>query len=318
MPLSGDEQNLLDFALGGLPGWFSDTEQRVLDVEGGMAKQMGAAWDVITYWFSQTLIGDAVGATGDDPDWLQQHAMDRDTRRANGELDEVLRPRLRKFPDALNRATLISIAQDMVDAAGVSGDVAMVELRRDRGYFGTWLAMSGTGGTFADLGGGLAGFTPDEGWGGRAPWLDYTQLSGEPFDFALTIDNAADSNNENPSQGIEFKISAVVGDRVTYPNAGVVPGADPTCTWRIERYVYGATDINDHILTAEVDASPPTGSPRCKSYYSRGYRFGDSYPTIILILPYGSDAALATAVAEAVRQRKAAGVRVYVERRQSP
>jgi creatinine amidohydrolase/Fe(II)-dependent formamide hydrolase-like protein len=38
----------------------------------------------------------------------------------------------------------------------------------------------------------------------------------------------------------------------------------------------------------------------------------------IIILPYGTDAALAASVAETVRQRRAAGVVYAIEYRQSP
>ncbi len=297
MPLSAEEEDLLDFALGTLPGWFSDEEQRDLAIEGGMAKQMGAAWDTITYWFDQTLIGEAVDATGDDPDWLQQHAMDRDTRRADGETDPVLRVRLQKFPDALTRATLISIAQDLVDAAGVSGDVAMVELRRDRAYLTTRAPMTGTGGTFA-VAGTVVTFTPDELPWPRPPYQDPSIV--QVLSSKLVISGAASAANDGTHD-----ITGVVLDAAQYTDASAVAEADPTVTWRVDWY-----DSDGNLLTA--------GAGRADAYLSRGYRCGDTYPAIILILPFGSDAALGLAVAEAIRQRKAAGVRVYVERRLSP
>jgi len=297
MPLSTEEQELLDFALGTLPPWFSDTDQRDHALEGGMAKQMGAAWDTITYWFDQTLIGEAVGPTGNDPDWLQQHAIDRGTRRQNGEDDTTLQLRLQKFPDALTRSLLLSVAQDLVDDAGVSGTVAMVELRRDRAYLTTRAPMTGTGGTFAGSGSART-FTPDTLPWPRPPFQDPTVAP--PITSKLVISGAADAANDGT-----HVITGLDENAVTYTDASSGSGADATVTWRVDWY-----DADGNLLTA--------GAGRRDAYLSRGHRMGDTYPAIILILPFGSSAALGLAVTEAIRQRKAAGVRVYVERRLSP
>lgn len=75
-----------------------------------------------------------------------------------------------------------------------------------------------------------------------------------------------------------------------------------------------------------------TPSGRKDAFLSRGYRATVPYPggtgadagklryphAFVVILPYGSSAALATAVAEFLRQRKASGFRASVERRLNP
>lgn len=297
MALSTEEQDLLDFAMGGLPSWFSDTDQRDLAIEGALAKQLGAAWDVITYWFSQTLIGEAVGATADDPDWLQQHAVDRGTRRQAAENDTTLQLRLQKFPDALTRALLISVAQQLVDDAAVSGTVAMVELRRDRAYLTARAPMSGTGGTFA-VAGSVVTFTPTVLPWPRPPFQDPSIV--RVLTSKLVISGAANASNNGT-----HVVTSLSGNGARYTDASAGAGADATVAWRVDWY-----DADGNLLTA--------GAGRRDAYLSRGFRCGDTYPAIVLILPFGSSAALGLAVTEAVRQRKAGGVRVYVERRMSP
>jgi hypothetical protein len=57
---------------------------------------------------------------------------------------------------------------------------------------------------------------------------------------------------------------------------------------------------------------------RHSAYLGRGYRMAKPGSAFIIILPYGSTAATAAAVREALRQKKAAGIRALVEWRQSP
>jgi hypothetical protein len=63
------------------------------------------------------------------------------------------------------------------------------------------------------------------------------------------------------------------------------------------------------------------GTGRKLAYFSRGYRMAGTTreaTKIIVILPFGTSAATAQSIAEALRQKKAGGVAVIVERRQSP
>jgi hypothetical protein len=303
MALTDDEQELLDFALASLPHWFSAPE-RDFAIEGGMAKQLGAAKAQIAYWFGQTLITSATGPGVDTPDWLNQHAKDRGTRRQASESDGALRIRLRQYPDALTRELLLAIAQDMIDEAGVSGTVAMVELRRDRAHLVTNAPQSGVGSIFAAsvlypgkrLVAGSAGIA--EGW--LAPPL-FGQGVVHLGDVAHKIVIAGASAGNNGT----FAIEALEGNSAVITNGSAVDEVKPFATWRVDRY-----DADGNLLTG--------GTGRAEAYLSRGYRCGSTYPTILLILPYGTDADLAAGVLEAIRQRKAAGVRVIVERRTSP
>ena len=295
MALTSEEQELLDFALAALPPWFSDAEGRDFAVEGGMAKMAGAARAQVDYWFSQTLISEAVGPTSTTPDWLGQHARDRGTRRQDGEVDDDLRRRLRTFEDALTVSSIMDAAQAALDEAGVTGDLAMVELRRDRGFFVVNQAMTGTGGTFVAQAGNLHSFVPDVDWP-RPPIGGLRQN----ITWKLVISGADSAGNDGT-----FEITDLDGDRAVYTNASGVAEVDAGVAWRVDRY-----DAEDNILTE--------GSGRLDAYMSRGFRMGSQYGTIILILPYGTSAATAASVAEAVRLKKAAGVRVIVERRLNP
>jgi hypothetical protein len=305
MALTTDEQELLDFALASLPSWFSSPE-RDFAIEGGMAKQMGAARAQSAYWFAQTLIGGATGATSDTPDWLNQHAKDRGTRRQASESDAALRIRLRQYPDALTRELLLSIIQDMLTDAGVAGAPAMVELRRDRAHLTTNEPQSGTGVSFSPSLAypgkrRLAIYPPGtaDNWA-APPLFGQGTVHLSEIVHKIVISGALSAGNDGT-----FVIEALEGNCAVITNAAYVGEPDPGASWRVDRY-----DRDGNLMTG--------GSGRADAYCDRGYRCGSTYPTILLILPYGTSAALAASVLETVRQRKAAGVRVIVERRQSP
>lgn len=295
MALTAEEQELLDFALAGMPPWFRDTEARDMALEGAYAKMMGAARAQTSYWFGQALIGTATGATATTPDWLQLHAIDRGTRRQDGESDAALRSRLRTYPDALTVATILAAAQAVIDAAGVAGTVYMLELRRDRAYMGKNGPQTGTGGTFTAQAGDLHSFQPTAGWS-RPPLVGLQPN----ITWKLVISGAADGGNDGT-----FEVTELDEDRAVFTNAAGVAGADAGVTWRVDRY-----DQDGNLLTE--------GTGRQDAYLSRGHRMGAQFSSILLILPFGTTAAIAASVEEAVRQRKAAGVRVIVERRLNP
>jgi hypothetical protein len=171
MALDAEELELFNWAVSALPKWFtSDARQR--EELYGFAKMFGAVRAVVVYWFQQALITGALGPATGLPDWLNQHATDRGTRRQASETDEALRIRLRNTPDALTRASLLAAAQAIVDAEGIVGTVGMVELPRDGAHSGVYAAMTGTGGTFTAPSSGVQGFAPSTGW--ETPPLDST------------------------------------------------------------------------------------------------------------------------------------------------
>lgn len=297
MALTPEEQELLDFALAALPEWFRSND-RVLEDAGMMAKMMGQARATIADWFSQTLITQADGPTSTTPDWLNQHARDRNTNRQDGETDDVLADRLRKISDALTRPALLAAAQAILDAEGVAGDVALVEMRRDRIFAGSFTARTGTGGVFATVSGSTRKFTPD------VPFplpveVNYPR-SGAQGNPQIVFSGSASAGNDGT-----FEVTGLDGDAVTYENASGVDETDATVSWSLEK--------------RDVEGNVRDGFAR--AYAGRGYRVGGRWPAMVMlifILPYGSTPATVAAVREMLRQKKAAGFRALVERRLNP
>lgn len=296
MALTADEQALLNVAMAALPAWYKHDERRLEDLAGA-AKCIGAALATSKYWMGQTLILGATGPTATDPDWLNQHARDRGTSRQGGETDAELAARLRDIPDALTRPALLEAAQAIIDAAGVVGTVTMVELRRDRAFLITNLADQGTGGTFTV--GPPATFEPDAGFNGP-PYRD--AYPGDTKPAWLVISGAADAGNDGA-----FPITGIAGNAAEYTNATQVAAADPTCTWRVNRY----GPLIAELLT-------PVATPRVDAYCDRGHRCGPDNAAFVMMLPFGTTEATRLQVAEMVRIKKAAGVYAVVERRQNP
>jgi|SRR5688572_705957 len=297
MALTPDEQELFDFAARAMPAWFRD-EGRTFEDLGGAAKAIGMARLIVAYWFGQTIITGAEGATSSTPDWLNQHARDRGTSRQLGETDDELAERLRNFPDAVTRPALLGAAQTIIDNAGVVGDVTMIELRRERAFLIVNLAETGVGGTFTA--GAPVMFLPD------APGFDTPPFRavypGDTQPTRIVISGAADAANDGA-----FLITGLDGNAAEYTNAIAVSGADPTVAWRINRY---------GPLVAELRT--PVTPDRTDAYCDRGYRIGPDAPAIVVMLPFGTTEATRIQVAEMLRQKKAAGVLAIVERRANP
>jgi hypothetical protein len=303
---SAQETELYDWLRSSLPRWFFEDDEDAQEIWGAIVKGSQPTRAQADQWLEATYI-----LTAEDI-WLDQHARDRGTFRQSGESDDVLRDRLRTVEDAVTPPALKAAVDSVLAAAGVAGTCALVELRRDRGYFGRWDPLTGTGGTFGEAATAL--FTPDVAF--TFPPLQAGGSSGEPFDFALVITGSADPADDSPVNSYDFMITGLDGEAVKYADPGLTTGPDPTTAWEVHRYVDGTTSL----LTASVEALPPTGAGRKKAYLSRGWRMGSSGrpSSLIVILPYGTDAATALAVAEALRRKAAGGFRRYVERRTSP
>lgn len=295
MALSADDQAFLNFALAALPKWMNESDEFLH----GAAKLFGSSVKVqIDYWISQTLIGQATGATSSTPDWLAQHARNYGTARQNGETDPTLRARLRNVPDALTRPALISAANAILTAAGIATSAYMVELPRDAAHFGSFSAMTGTGGTFATLGASPGfQFTPSVAFSG-APYRD-PSVTRLVQSYSITIAGAANAGNNGT-----FPITGLNGTAAKYNNAAGVAGADAGATWTINKFDRRGNALNGH----------------AKAHYSRGLRFGrGSRPVgFVLILPYGTTAAVQASITEMLRQKKAAGIIAIVETRANP
>lgn len=273
-------QDYEDHALNGLPRWFRG-DGRALETIKALAEQFKEAQDQSDTWREQANILDSTGI------WLDQHARDRNTRRQNTETDAALRDRLRNFDDALNFTAVLAAAQSVVDAEGVVGTVAMVELREERGFFLTRQAQTGTGGVFSGAAPML--FTPDAG---------FEALIERPRNvtFQVTFSGSLSAGNDGTFA------CTVSGSALSYTNGSGVAETDAGVSWTIDR----------------VSAAPSVLTNRKAAYLSRGYRMGSDIPTLVIILPFGCTESTRLAVAEATRQKRAAGVRTIVECRANP
>lgn len=292
MALSEREQKYRDFAANALPSWFTD-QARAEEYLGALAKIFDAMHSVIAFWIDQTRILLAQGPTGTEPDWLNQHALDRGTSRQSGETDEGLRKRIRNVPDALTRPLILDAAQEIIEAEGVAGTVEMVELRRDKAYVGNFVSDSGVGGTFTKPGGSTARFQP------LVPFAAPPFNEIDPgFGHDLAISGAASAGNNGT-----FPVEALFDDSAEYVNASAVAEIDLAVTWAVQK-----KDQDDNLADGFA-----------RAYVGRGYRVGTGRPnTIILILPFGSSAGTVASVEEMLRQKKGAGIRAIVERRLVP
>lgn len=301
MALTSDEEEMERVALTALPRWIS-SEANVREAFAAFAAQVGAGRAQSSYWLGQMAhVSTSTGVTAPDVvDYLDALAKDRGTKRAPSETDAVLRDRLRNTSDAINYPSLLSLVNSIITASGVQGTAVMYDLRSNRAFFGDNEPQTGTGGTFELVSGTTYRFTPDAGWSGnKPPYIDPSRVDVYGVNYEITISGAANAGNNGT-----FSITGVSADGCTLVNATGVAAVDATVAWRVDRY-----DWND------VQITPSTGA--AKSYLSRGFRMGGTYPTIQVILPAGTSAATEAAVIEALRTKRAAGVRVVVERRTS-
>jgi hypothetical protein len=123
------EQKLLNVAKASLPRWlFADGDPPAIVAD---AKVFARLWDQLDEWIDATYLTRAPGI------WLDQHAVDRNTRRQAGETDAALAERLRHPLDAITLPALTARAQAIVDAEGIGGTVTILELRRVRAFVGS-------------------------------------------------------------------------------------------------------------------------------------------------------------------------------------
>lgn len=292
MALTAAEQELFDFAVAALPKWFTSDERHREELR-GFAKIFGSALETIRYWFAQTLIGTADGPFPGLPDWLNQHAVDRRTRRQASEANAALRSRLKNPEDAITRPALLTAVNAILATEGISGTAAMLELPRDAAHLGDYTAMTGTGGAFTKSGD-VVTFTPTVLPWPTPPWQAASVAPERRHQIVLAT--AEDAGNNGT-----FTITGLNGNGAQYTNAGgVVNAVDTTVTWTVNR----------------LDGSNNKTDTFSRAYLGRGYRIAPRSPkTIIVILPFGSTEGTASSVREILRQKKGAGVRAIVERR---
>lgn len=296
MSLTTDGQSFFDFAIGALPHWIRDDDVHLR----AAAKTFEAVKTQADYWFSQTLITQANGPVSGLPDWLNQHARDRATNRQNGESDPALKERIRNIPDALTRASLLAAADAILAAESIAGAAGMVELPRDGAICGqVYAPMTGTGGTWSAGAGTSMIFTPTVPFA-QPPYRDPTVIR-RIQSFRLVTTGSADSHNN-----VNTAITGLSGNGAIITNASGVVGADGAVTWTVHK-LDRLGNIRDGFGKA---FSSHAGIGR--------YRVSATRPLIVLILPFGSTSSTEVSVREMLRQKKAAGFAVLVERRLTP
>ncbi len=291
MAYSADQQKIYDFIKGALPDW-AFTLDGIDEFMGALVLAVDAARNQRSIWLDQAFIATADGV---GPDWLNEHAKDRATRRQTDEDDATLRERLRQYADTLTRPAILAAAQAVMTAGGAAGAPLMVDVRRDCAHFGDYTAQTGTGGTFATVTGNVRKFTP------TVPFALPVEVgfvrSGSQGNPRLVISGAASAGNDGTHE-----ITDLVADAVSYTDASAVAEVDATVAWSLRQY--------------DIDGNDRTG--RARAYFDRGYRFGAGGPMFVIILPYGTPDAVGRSVRDMARQIKAGGVLASVEVRANP
>jgi hypothetical protein len=285
MSLTSTEQAIYDHVKGALPPWFFALDHAD-EFMGALVKVFDAVRSYREMLVNQCFILDADNGT---PDWLGELAKDRGASQQLGESTEQLRQRLRAFPDAVTTAAVKAVVDALLAADGVSGECTLLDLRPNRGWWGSYTSLTGTGGVIAAGPGAFQfGFTPTSPPKVLVKVGDLLQLSGCP----------------SPGNDGLLVITSIVGNEIRYTFASGSPESAPACSWAWVKTKPGP----EHAIR--------DGHPRF--FYGRGYRYGRDRHTLVIMLPYGTDAGLAASVRTMLTNVKAAGVNVIVERRLSP
>lgn len=129
--LTPEEQELFDATKAALPRFLFQKDDAPQESFGAGAKVFKLAKDTIAGWLSQSFILTATGF------WLDQHAIDRGSRRQSGESDVALRARLRQVEDAVTLPALQSAVDAVLAAAGVAGTATIIENHSAHAFFKT-------------------------------------------------------------------------------------------------------------------------------------------------------------------------------------
>lgn len=290
--LTAREEVLFRIAKGALPEilFADDTSQQ--EVLAAFAKQLAPVWDELELKLQDTLIGSA-SATA-----LDQHAKDRGTRRRVDESDAALIYRLRfMLEDSVTLAGLLVKINAILEQYAVTvpaGYPAVAELRRDRMFLG-----AGQGVQIENVA--AASIADAETFSIGGAIYEFNKTGG------ITSGNIeVDISGATTASDVAAVVAATLEDR--YPTL-VVQDASTV----VVRRAVGA--LSDTVADAGFSIT------RQASYLNRGFRLtgvSRAATVIVVMLPYGTPAECAESVAEALRQAKAGGVKVIVERRLNP
>lgn len=129
MALTATEQDYYDHAKRSLPRFLFANDGAAQEITGAFAVMVGALHTQVLEWLSFTYILSATGI------WLDQHARDRGTTRRENESDATLQARLSTLEETVTRPALLAHVNAILTGAGYPATAAMVELRRDKGFF---------------------------------------------------------------------------------------------------------------------------------------------------------------------------------------
>lgn len=289
MAFTASEQELYDFAKATIPGWVFQ-KPRAEEIFEAFVKMFDRVRTNLGEGRARSLILQSIGI------WLDLHAADRGTQRQDGESNEALQARIRNVEEAVTRPAILSAAQAIVDAEGISGTVRGLELKRDKAFFGTFTARTGTGGTFVDTGvDDIMEFTPSTLY--PLP-IEIFARSGAQGNPRITFATSTSAGNDGT-----FEVIGLNGNAVRYVNAAGVGEIDAVTAWSVTKH--------------DVEGNSREG--RRRAYFGRGYRMSGNLPlSFIIIIPFGCTAGTQASILEMARVKKAYGVVSLVECRANP
>lgn len=286
MALTARQQRLYDVARATLPSWFFLDPDNAQEQLRAAAVMLSSSWDQVDFWIDQAFLLRAVDI------FVDQHAKDRGTRRQDGESTAALVKRLRNIEDSVTPPALLQHVKDVLQASGgpSSPDPQIVELRRDKVYFGRRVHITPTTGALINDGEtftlGIVVFEFDKN----------SSVSGGHVAVPITDDYTA------------HEVALAIWQAIRDQDAAVGMDIDD------QLYVPGVTTYSETVVHASFKMQIES-----LAYWNRGFRWGrDGIPEMIVVLPYGTPDGAAAAVVEAMRQYKAAGVNVTVETRLVP
>lgn len=299
--LTPQELVLFNIAKKSLPRiLFSDpTDQQ--EVFAAYAKELSASQTQVKFWRNMAFILLATDI------WLDQHAKDRGTSRQAGETDEALRARIRDFLQTVTLTELREAITNILEAYGVTipaGYPGLVELRGSRAYFNflPGYVQCSAGIDIVD------GETVTIFDGITTKVFEFNKAGGVTgLDIAVAV-----SDNDTKTQ-VSTALQAAIAGAGLNVNTSFSANA-------VGRILIYNTVSGNHVSVSDAVANSnfSTQSTGNAAFFSRGYRMGDERNEIIIILPYGTPAAVTAIVLETLRQKKAAGVGVLVEIRGVP
>lgn len=294
MSLSSEAQALFDHARQSLPRWLTGAANAALEWLYGFTEVFDEIRVQGQDWIDITYLENATGAE------LDQHAKDRGTTRRAGESDGALRERIRQITDAVTEPALLVGIDAILDTNGVYA-LMNVKTHVTTGWTTVFSAYDsiGAGGYQTAL---TLRMVND---GTNPPTLEASGPDTIIHYQAGVTTRSAIETLVTSSSGL-FYVSTASASGASVLQAGDAFGP--------KNFVLGA------IVALRRDRGHYHTNGSCRAFLNRGYRMTtEGRPmAYIVILPFGIVAAVATSVAEYLRQYGPGGYQYYVERRLNP